>query len=435
MAKEKAFLPQTEKKRIVIAGGGFAGLELAKNISGPHYQVVLIDKQNYHQFQPLLYQVAMAGLEPSSISFPLRKIFHKKKDFYFRMAGLQKINPEIKTIYTDIGEIDYDYLVLALGVDTNFFGIESVGQHTIPMKTVPESIYLRNRILLNFEEVLNRSHTEDINPLLTYVIVGGGPTGVELAGALAEMKKFVLPVDYSEIDHNKMNIYLVEALPRLLSGMTEKSGETARKYLERLGVKVMLNAEVTRYDGEKIYIKDREPVRSKTVIWAAGVSGKRIEGLSQVVYSKTNRLQTDEFNELFAHPNIFVIGDQAHLPSKEYPEGHPQLAQVAIQQGKNLARNFDRLAAGRTLKPFDYKHKGSMPTVGRKLAVADLPKIRLKGFTAWIIWLFIHLMQLVGIRNRFFVFINWWWNYVLYDQSLRVLIRPKLFKYQEKIAD
>ena len=432
---KKAFIPETDKKRIIIAGGGFGGLKLARRLSGEKYQIVMVDRNNFHQFQPLLYQVATAGLEPSSISFPLRKIFQKRTDVHFRMASLEKVNPEDKTIETNIGLMAYDYLVLALGVDTNFFGIESVEQNAIPMKTVSEAIYMRNRILMNFEKALNFSRHEDVDPLLSFVIVGGGPTGVELAGALAEMKKFVLPVDYQELDHQRMQIHLFEASPKLLADMTDNSADKAEHYLQKLGVNVHLNKRVTGYDGETIKTNDGKELKSKTVIWAAGVSGEKIAGLPQEAFNQAGRIKTDRFNRIPGYPEIFVIGDMAAMKTEDYPYGHPQLAQVAIQQGKHLSENFKRTANGKELKSFQYKHKGLMATVGRKLAVADLQGFRLEGFPAWIVWLFIHLMQLVGIRNRFFVFINWWWNYVLYEQSLRLLIRPKLFRYQEKIAE
>ncbi|MCB0806252.1 MAG: NAD(P)/FAD-dependent oxidoreductase [Bacteroidales bacterium] len=431
----QAFIPSTEKKRIIIAGGGFGGLKLARRLTGKNYQVVLIDRHNYHQFQPLLYQVATAGLEPSSISFPLRKIFQNKPDLHFRMTSLLKIDPAGKKIVTDIGLMKYDFLVLAMGVNTNFLGIDSIEKNTIPMKTVSESIYLRNKILMNFEKALNLSGNEDIDPLLNYVIVGGGPTGVELAGALAEMKKYVLPKDYPELDSSRMQIHLLEAAPQLLSGMSDKSAKVAQHYLEDLGVDIRFKAFVTGYDGNRISIKDSDPLESKTVIWAAGVKGEKISGLPEDSFDKLRRVKVDQYNRLPAFPDIFAIGDMASMVTKDYPKGHPQLAQVAIQQGIHLSKNLKRMANGHTPEIFRYKHKGSLATVGRKLAVADLPGIRLKGFSAWFVWLVVHIMQLVGIKNRFFVFMNWWWNYVLYSQSLRLLIRPKLFRYQEKISE
>ncbi len=433
--KKAAYIPETDKKRLIIVGGGFAGLKLARRMDHSSYQVILIDPHNYHQFQPLLYQVATAGLEPSSISFPLRKIFQKKPNIHFRMASLERINPDRKTIETSIGTMDYDYLVLAIGVRTNYFNIESVQHHAIPMKTVSEAIYLRNRILMNFEKALNEASHQNIDPILNFVIVGGGPTGVELAGALAEMKKYVLPRDYPELDSEHMQIHLLEASEKLLGGMSDKSARTAERYLNKLGVDVRFNAMVTDYDGETIQIKDKDSLKARTVIWAAGVSGEPIDGLPENSFSKSKRLFTDVYNRLKEFPDIFALGDLAQMETEEFPHGHPQVAQVAIQQAKLLSQNLRKMADNKMLEPFEYKDKGSLATVGRKLAVADLPGLRFKGFTAWMLWLFVHLMQLVGIRNRFFVFVNWWWNYVLYDQSLRVLIRPKIFRYQEKIAE
>lgn len=432
---KQAYIPETDKKRIIIVGGGFGGLKLARKLAGSPYQVILIDSHNYHQFQPLFYQVATAGLEPTSISFPLRKILQNLPNIHFRMASLLRVDPISKTIETDIGLMNYDYLVLALGVVTNYFGMETVKNKTIPMKSVSEAIYLRNRILMNFEKALNESQRQDIDPLLNFVIVGGGPTGVELAGALAEMKKYVLPKDFPELDFSRMNIYLLEASPNLLSGMSDRAHDNALKYLGKLGVKVKLNAMVTGYEEDSIKIKDMDPIHTSTVIWAAGVSGEVIEGLPESLFTPSKRIQTDRYNRIPAYEDIFVIGDLAYMETEKYPEGHPQVAQVAIQQAKLLATNFKKLAQNKTIQPFEYKDKGSMATVGRKLAVADLPWFKLRGFTAWLLWLFVHLMQLVGIKNRFFVFMNWWWNYVLYDQSLRVLIRPKLFRYQERISE
>jgi NADH dehydrogenase len=432
---KQAFIPETDKERIIIVGGGFGGLKLARKLAGSPFQVVLIDRHNYHQFQPLFYQVATAGLEPTSISFPLRKIFQKMPNIHFRMASLLSIKPNAKTIITDIGTMIYDYLVLAPGVVTNYFGMETIQNNTIPMKSVSEAIYLRNRILMNFEKALNESQHQDIDPLLNFVIVGGGPTGVELSGALAEMKKYVLPKDFPELDFSRMRIHLLEASPQLLSGMSDKAHQNALKYLRKLGVDVKLNARVTGYDEDSIKIKGMDPIRTRTVIWAAGVSGEVIDGLSDNLFTPSKRIQTDRYSRIPGYKDIFVIGDMAYMETEKYPKGHPQVAQVAIQQAKLLASNFKKLAHNKTMQPFEYKDKGSLATVGRKLAVADLPWINIKGFLAWLLWLFIHLMQLVGIKNRFFVFMNWWWNYVLYDQSLRVLIRPKLFRYQERISE
>lgn len=431
----QAYLPETEKQRVIIAGGGFAGLKLARQLSQNDLQIILLDQYNFHQFQPLYYQVATAGLEPSSISFPLRRIFQKTRDLHFRMTKLLSVDPQKKIIETDIGTMTYDYLVLATGVQTNYFKIESVKKYAIPMKNVSEAIFIRNKILQNFEKALNQSADQDITPLLTFVIVGGGPTGVELAGALAEMKKFVLPKDYPELDPSKMTIHLIEAGSRLLSGMSEKSGSLALKYLLKLGVKVQLNTPVTGYNGIVAALGKNSSLRTDTLIWAAGVAGERIKGLPNEIYAKGTRLRTNRFNQLNDFPEIFALGDLAYMETKNYPEGHPQVAQVAIQQARLLSKNLVKIIYGRSAIPFEYTDRGSMATIGRKLAVADLPALHLKGYLAWLLWLFVHLMAIVGIKNRFFVFINWMWNYVLYDQSLRVLIRPRLFRYQEQIVD
>jgi NADH:ubiquinone reductase (H+-translocating) len=420
-----ANIPDTGKKRIVIAGGGFAGLKLAKALRKSNFQVVLLDKNNYHQFQPLFYQVATAGLEPSAISFPLRKIFQEQKDIHFRVASLEKVDAENRTITTDIGELSYDYLVLAIGARTNFFGNQNLRRHAISMKSLSEAINLRNTILDNFEKALNEPDPEIAARLLNIVIVGGGPTGVELAGALAEMKSYILPKDYPELDFTKMQIHLLEASPKVLNGYSEKSSAKGKEYLERLGVKVLLDAYVKDYDGQQAELANGELLNTETLIWAAGVRGNEVPGLHPEAFGRGSRLIVDEFNRLKANCRIFVIGDLALMPTEEYPNGHPQVATVAIQQAGNLAENFLRLAKNQPLKPYKYFHKGALATVGRNLAVADLPGIRFTGFIAWMLWLIVHLMEILGVKNRLFVFINWAWSYFTYDQSLRLMIRPK----------
>ncbi|HKK10033.1 MAG TPA: NAD(P)/FAD-dependent oxidoreductase, partial [Bacteroidales bacterium] len=426
-----ANIHRSKKKRLVIIGGGFAGMRLAKRSLKSGMQVVVIDKNNYHQFQPLFYQVATAGLEPSSISFPLRKVFHRQKgDIHFRMAALEKVNKDKNIVETDIGYLEYDYLVIATGVSTNYFGLENIHKHAVPMKTVSEAIYLRNRVLKNFEEALNHVNESEINALMNVIVVGGGPTGVELAGALAEMKKYILPKDYPELDFSKMQIRLFEASDRLLAGMSDKSGCKALKYLQKLDVEVKLNTPVSDYDGKTAATPDSEYV-AKTLIWAAGVSGRQINGIPEDAWVKNNRIKVDEFNRLEGSENIFAIGDIAYMETANYPQGHPQVAQVAIQQADLLSGNFRKQQSGKSWRPFRYKDKGSLATIGRKLAVADLPYLHLGGFTAWILWLLVHLMAIVGVRNRLFIFLNWMWNYITYDQSLRLLIRPKIFKYND----
>lgn len=419
-----ANIPDTGLPRVVIIGAGFAGLKLARKIDHNRFQVVLLDRFNYHQFQPLLYQVATAGLEPSAISFPLRKIFQKKQ-LHFRIAEVKKINTDKKSIQTDIGDITYDYAVVAIGATTNYFGLQSVEENSLSMKSVPDALFIRNTILQHFENALNHENKEDIEHLLNVVIVGGGPTGVELAGALAEMKRNILPKDYPELDFSIMQIHLYEAGKRLLTGLAESSAARALVYLERLGVQVHLNTAVNDFDGLKVQVSDGTVIRSQTLIWAAGVKASTVLGLSVNAYGGANRLLVDEFNRVAGYADIFAIGDVCQMITREYPKGHPQVAQVAIQQGRLLARNLSRLHAGSPMKDFHYIDKGSMATIGRNLAVANIFKTNWHGFTAWAIWMFVHLMSIVGVRNRFIIFINWAWNYITYDQALRLLIKPK----------
>lgn len=417
-------IPETTQKRILIAGGGFAGLKLASKLVNSNFQVVLIDKNNFHQFQPLFYQVATAGLEPSAISFPLRKIFQRSQNVIIRVAEITSVHPEKKEVITTLGAVSYDILVLAMGVDTNFFGMKQVAQHAIPMKSVAEALSLRNRILQNFEDALIETDPDKQKALLTIVVVGGGPTGVEVSGTLAEMKKFILPKDYPELDFSKMQIYLVEAGSRLLSGMTEKSSAQAAKYLENLGVHVLCNAQVSDYDGEQVNIGNDLNIAANTLVWAAGVTGKQTDGLPSELYVRGNRIKVNAFNQVEGFDNIYALGDYAYMAGKKYPNGHPQVATPAIQQAKLLARNLKRQQEGKAMKPYTYFNRGSMATVGRNLAVVELPFIKFYGFFAWLTWMFVHLMAIVGVKNRVLVFINWFWNYVTYDQSLRLIIKP-----------
>ena len=421
-------IPNTQQKRILIAGGGFAGLKLATKLADSNFQVVLIDKNNFHQFQPLFYQVATAGLEPSAISFPLRKIFQNSKNVFIRVAEVTGIKPENQEIITSLGTISYDILVLAMGVDTNFFGMKNIAQNAIPMKSVSEALSLRNKILQNFEDALIETSAEKQKAMLTIVVVGGGPTGVEVSGTLAEMRKFILPKDYPELDFTKMNIYLLEAGSRILSGMAEKSSDQAENYLHKLGVNVLCNAHVSDYDGEKVSIKDNIQIPARTLVWAAGVSGKQTEGLNSDLYIRGNRLKVNAFNQVEGYDNIYALGDIAFMTEEKYPDGHPQMAQPAIQQAKLLARNLKRQMANKPMKPYHYFNKGTMATVGRNLAVVELPFIKFYGFFAWLTWMFVHLMAIVGVKNRLLVFINWFWNYVTYDQSLRLIIKTNVVR-------
>jgi NADH dehydrogenase len=418
-------IPDVKQKRILIAGGGFAGLKLATKLSGSDFQVVLIDKNNFHQFQPLFYQVATAGLEPSAISFPLRKIFQHSKNVIIRVAEITGVNPEKKEVITSLGSVNYDILVLAMGVDTNFFGMKHIALNAIPMKSVAEALSLRNKILQNFEDALIETDTEKQSALLNIVVVGGGPTGVEVSGTLAEMKKFILPKDYPELDFSLMNIYLLEAGSRILAGMTEKSATHAENYLQRLGVNVLCNAQVSDYDGEKVSVHNSIQIPAKTLVWAAGVSGVKTEGLSPDLYTRGNRIKVNEFNQVEGYDDIYAIGDNAIMAESKYPDGHPQMAQPAIQQARLLSRNLKRQLKNQPMTPYRYLNKGSMATIGRNLAVVELPFVKFYGFFAWLTWMFVHLMAIVGVKNRLLVFINWFWNYVTYDQSLRLIIKTK----------
>jgi NADH dehydrogenase len=415
---------QKNQKRVVIIGAGFGGLRLARRLNPRLFQVVLIDRHNYHQFQPLLYQVASSGLEPSSISFPLRKIFHNQNHVVIRIGEVTLIRPADRFVELDTGTLSYDFLVMAQGATTHYFNLEGVSRYAFTMKSIPESLLLRNSILQLFEQLLCSKSATDAPILINLVVVGGGPTGVELSGALAEMKRKILPLDFPEIDFDDMHIYLLEASGRLLSGMTPASGEKALGYLKKLGVEVKLNAAVVRYDGNIVSLRDGQSIATPCLIWAAGVKGAFIAGLPDAAWGPTQRLYVDEYNRVMNLDNVFAIGDIAFMSGPAYPRGHPQVAQVAMQQADRLAKNLEKLLLQQTMKPFLYKDKGSMATVGRNLAVAELGTVRLKGFIAWFTWMAVHLLSIVGVKNRIFIFINWIWQYFTYDASLRLIIKP-----------
>lgn len=415
--------------KVVIIGAGFGGLRLARKLNNKAgFEVVLIDRFNYHQFQPLFYQVATAGLDASNISFPLRKVFQKSKNVRIRLAELQQVVPGENKVITDAEEISYDVLVLATGADTNFFGNEKLADHAFPMKSTVEALQLRYRLLQNFEKALTVKDEAELARLMNIVVVGGGPTGVEVAGALAEMKKYVLPKEYPELDLAAMHIWLLEGTDRTLAAMSEKSSAQSRKYLERLGVLVKTGTMVKDYDGETVNLSQGNSISSGTVIWAAGVKGNIPNGISKELTARGNRIKTDSYCRVQGHSNIYAIGDLAYMETAKYPNGHPQVAPVAMQQADLIAGNLkliERKSRPENQYEFEYKDKGSMATVGRNLAVVDIPKPKLHfgGFMAWMIWMGLHLMLILGVKNRFFVFCNWLYNYITYDQNLRLIFK------------
>ncbi len=418
-------IPETTKKRVVIVGAGFAGLNLAKKLVKSDFQVVLIDRNNFHQFQPLFYQVAMAGLEPSSISFPLRKLFQNNKNVLIRVTKVDEVDPVNQMISTSLGKLHYDHLVLAMGADTNFFGNENAAKNAIPMKSVGEALYLRNEILSDYEKAITEGDYDTRQGLIDIAIVGGGPTGVEIAGALAEMRNYILPKDYQELNHKEVDIYLIQGAGQLLKGMSEAASQKAEEFLTSMGVKVIKNTRVTDVDGEYVHTNTGEKLQCKKVIWAAGICANKIKGMPESTLTYGSRIKVNRTNQVEGFTNIFAIGDVSYMEEEAFPKGHPQVAQVAIQQGKLLSKNLKRLEKKEALKEFYYKDLGSMATIGRNRAVVDLPSFKTQGFFAWIIWLIVHLFSLIGAKNKLFVFINWVWNYLSYDQSLRLIIRPK----------
>lgn len=425
-------LPQSPHKRIVILGAGFAGLKLAQSLIKSDYQIVLLDKNNYHQFQPLFYQVATSGLEPSAITFPLRKIFHNLSNVSVRMAYAQSIDQKQNRVYTPSGYINYDYLVIALGADTNYFGMKNIKEWSIPMKSVSEALYLRNRIIANYEKAINTFDEGEKRALMNIVIVGGGPTGVELAGAMADLKNKILPKDYPELDFSQMQVILAEAGNSLLAGMSPEASSHALKYLQSLGVEIIFQAAVKDYDGYMVNVEGYPDFATRTLVWAAGIKPNSIPGIREDQLGPIGRLKVDEYNKLSGSENIYALGDQCLQASEERPRGYPQVAQVALQQATNLAKNFRRLPKNKEPVPFHYRDFGSMATIGRKLAVVDLPFWKFQGFFAWLTWLFVHLMAILGVRNKVFVFLNWAWAYLSFDVSLRLLIRPRYVKEQER---
>ena len=424
-------IPRTDKPRVVIIGGGFAGLNIMKEIDTRYYQVVVLDRHNYHTFQPLLYQVATAGLEPGSIAGPLRHFIENNEEVFFRMAKVNRINPERKTVTTPVGELKYDILIIACGSRTNYFGKDEAFKEALPLKQIPHALNMRSHILQNFEKAVNTVDSYELNSLLNIVIVGGGPTGVEVAGAFGELRSHVLPKDYPELNFRQMQIYLVEGLPRLLNGMSDKAGNKAMQYLKDFEVNIMLNTVVESYNGKEVTLSNGEVIASQTLVWAAGVKGNIIPGLPGSAIER-DRILVDEFNRVRGFDNIFAVGDIAQMVTDKFPRGLPMLAPVAIQQGQRLAKNLNAQMLGKEIKPFKYTNKGYMATVGRNRAVVDMPNgWSFGGFMAWLAWMFIHLLYLIGFRNKLVVLNNWIWNYFTYDRGIRLIIRP--FDREEKL--
>lgn len=418
-------IQRNQKKRVVIVGGGLGGLRLAEDLYGSGMQVVLIDKNNFHQFPPLIYQIASAGIDPSSISFPFRQIFRKRKDFYFRMAEARMVDTEKKILQTSIGKIDYDYLVLAAGATTNFFGNKNIEEWAIPMKTVPEAMGLRNALLSNFERALTCATEEERQELLNVVIVGGGATGVEIAGALAEMRRYVIPYDYPDMDSSLMHIYLIEAGDRLLAGLSQESSQKAYEFLKSMGVDIQFGKMVTDYRDHKVIMKDGTEIPTRTFLWVSGIRANAMPGIDESHMGRGFRFKVDEYNRIPGVEDVFAIGDQCLQTSDAaYPNGHPQVAQVAIQQAKNLAKNLKLINQGADsseLTAFRYKNLGSMATIGRNKAVVEIGKFRSQGFFAWVLWLVVHLRSILGVKNKMMVLLNWLWKYVSYNDSIRMI--------------
>ncbi len=426
--KMKLNVPESTLPRVVIIGAGFAGLKLARKLDAKKFQIVVIDKNNYHQFQPLLYQVATAGLEATSISFPLRQVFQKHKNIHVRIASLVEVNAEENSITTSNGRLSYDHLVLCTGLDTNYFGMSNVQKFAFPMKSVTEAVLLRNAILENFEHALTAESEEERRGLMSIAVIGGGPTGVELAGSLAEMKRHILPKDYPELNFDNAKIYLVEASNNVLNTFEERSILVAKKYLKNLGVDLLLNTTVKDYDGKTLFFKDERSVSTGILIWAAGVKAYPVKGLKEDIYGAGGRMNVDGFNKVKGYSNIYAIGDIALMQQEKYPRGHPQVAQVAIQQARHLAHNLNSGPVGKAHSEFHYKDSGSMATIGKNKAVVQLPFISFKGLFAWLVWTFIHLLAIVGVKNRLQIFINWAWSYLTYDRSFRLIYK---FKYKD----
>lgn len=413
-----------ERKKLIIIGGGFAGLQLVEHLDEDLFDVLLIDKLNHHQFQPLFYQVATSQLEPSSISFPFRKVFQNRKNLQIRMAEVLSVDPGSSSINTSIGSFAYDFLVIATGCKTNYFGNQGLAKYTYSLKTTYDAIKIRNSVLQDFEDLLSINE-EEKEYLLNIVIAGAGPTGVELAGAFAEIKRNILPKDYPLIDFKDLKVILLEGSPHTLNSMSPMARKTSEKYLKSLGVTVKTSVFVTDYDGRVVKLSNGETIKSKRMIWAAGVTGNTIEGIDKNLIVLNGRMTVDRHNLVKGYSNIYAIGDISYMETPKYPKGHPQVANVAINQARNLARNLKSILKNRSLKDYEYFNKGSMATIGKNKAVVDLPFIRFQGYFAWFVWMFLHLMLILSIRNKMIVFFNWAINYFTKDTSLRLILQEK----------
>ncbi len=413
-----------KKYRVIVVGGGFAGVQFVRKLDENLFDILLVDKINHHQFQPLFYQVATSQIEPSSISFPLRSIFKNKKNIQIRLAEVISIDKSNNKISTNIGEFDYDYLVIAIGCTTNFFGNDILKKNTLTLKSTYDAITIRNHVLQTFEEIIS-TNDENRESLLNLVIVGAGPTGVELSGAFAEIKKNILPKDYRGIDSSKLKIFLIEGSKNTLNNMSNEAKVASKKYLEQMGVIVHTETFVKDYDGNALTLSTGEILKTKTVIWAAGVIGNKIDGFSNNIISPGNRLKVDRINKIIESENIFALGDIAFMETPNYPKGHPQVASVAINQARLLAKNLKLLTQNKQTTDFEYKDRGSMATIGRNKAVVDLPFIHFKGYFAWLVWMFLHLMLILSVKNKLIIFINWAWAYISKDSSLQLILSPK----------
>ena len=411
------------KKKIIVIGGGFAGIQFIKKIDDTLFDVLLIDKINHHQFQPLFYQVATSQLEPASISFPLRNVFKSKKNLQIRLAEVHSIDSVNNKIETTIGEFFFDYLVIAIGCTTNFFGNDEIRSHAFTLKTTYDAINIRNHILQTFEDIIS-AEASDREGLLNLTIVGAGPTGVELAGAFAEIKNNILPKDYPDIDFTHFKINLIEGSKDTLNSMSISAKRTSKKYLQKMGVNIITETFVKRYDGNLLELSNGNIIKSKTVIWAAGVIGNTIKGLPDNVQTVGNRIEVNRTNLVEGTKNIFAIGDIALMKTPKYPKGHPQVANVAINQAKNLAFNLNK---NKSIE-FEYKDLGSMATIGRNKAVVDLQHFKFKGYFAWLVWMFLHLMLILSVRNKLIIFINWVWAYLTKDTSSRLILKQTKIK-------